>query len=183
MKKVYVKSLIFSGLFLVSMSLGLFFLYRGTNINHGVYEQLTNDYKAEEKRREEIQSLNKAISEIDTEIAKLDSHFIKENQKDEQIALYLSSLEELAVSVGSKAEVTSVETPNDKIKNFSISLRVEGSFNSIYKFLLLLENSKYELDITSARILRESGGEVLADGELPKWRADFKIKVLSFLAN
>jgi len=165
------------------MSLGLFFLYRGINMNHGAYEQLTNDYKAEEDRREEIQSLNKAISEIDTEIAILDSHFINENQKDEQVALYLSSLEELATSVGARAEVTFVEVPNDKTKNFSIALHIGGSFNSVYKFLLLLENSKYELDVVSAKFFRESEGDISGIGESPKWRADFKLKVLSFLAN
>jgi hypothetical protein len=183
MKKVYIKNLILSGLFFALICIGFFFLYREINKNHLLFETLSNDYRAEEDRRKEIQSLNKAITEIEKEITELDSHFIKESEKDEQVALFLGSLEDLATKVSAKAEVTSVEVPNDKIKNFFISLRLEGSFNSIYKFLLLLENSRYELDVVSVKILRESGGENLKEGELPKWRADFKLKINSFLAN
>ena len=183
MKKVYVKNLIFSGLFLFISGVGFLFLYRSIDTNHNLSKKLSNDYKTEESRRIEIQSLNKAISEIDEEIALLDSHFIKENQKDEEITLFLTSLEELANAVDSKTEVVSVEIPNEKSKEFFISLRTEGSFNSIYKFLLLMENSKYELDVVSMRLLKESNGENLEKKELPKWRAYFKIKIISFLAN
>lgn len=183
MKKKDVKNLIFSGISFALMCLVFLFLYRGIDNNQEIFEKLSNDYQSEENRHKEIQSLNKVISEIDTEIAILDSHFIKESQKDEEIALFLSSLENLATKVGAKAEVTSVEAPNEKVENLSISLRVEGSFNSIYKFLLLLESAEYELNVISTKIIKESGGENLGEGELPKWRADFKINVISFLAN
>lgn len=179
MKKNYIKNLIFSGLVVVLFCVLFFLLYRQINLNNKSFAEASIAFNAEEQRRGDIQSLNKVLSQIQNEIIFLDSHFLRSGD----IAPFLDSLEKSATSVGATAEVVSVDSQDSKNKGISIGVKATGSFESIYKFLLLLENSKYELSVTSAKIIRESSGGGSEEGSLPEWRADFKIKIISFLEN
>jgi len=179
MKKKYIKNLIFSGLVVVIFCISFFFLYRQVNLNNKSFAEASTAFQVEEQRREDIQSLNKVLSQIQNEIIFLDSHFLR----NEDIAPFLDSLEKSATSVGANAEVVSVGAQDPKTKGVSIGVKATGSFESIYKFLLLLENSKYELSVTSTKIIRESSGGGSEGSSLPEWRADFTIKIISFLEN
>lgn len=179
MKKVYIKNLIFSGLAVVIFCISFFFLYRQISLNNKSFTDSSVAFNLEEQRREEIQSLNKVLSQIQNETLLLDSHFLR----SEDIAPFLDALEKSATLVGASAEVVSVDSQDPKNKGISIGVKTTGSFESIYKFLLLLENSKYELSVVSTKIIRESAGSESESNNTPKWRADFTIKIISFLEN
>lgn len=179
MEKKYIKNLIFSGLVVVFFCISFFFLYRQINLNNKSFAEASIAFSTEEQRRGDIQSLNKVLSQIQNEIIFLDSHFLRSSD----IAPFLDSLEKSAASVGDTAEVVSVDYQDIKNKGILIGIKVAGSFEDIYKFLLLLENSKYELSIVSAKFTRESTGSESEGSSLPKWRADFTIKIISFLEN
>ncbi len=167
-------------LFIVSISAILFFifiwffifLYENINSNNTISEELEIEWQTEVKRLNEVRLLNRSIDKIKKEKYSLESHFVKNTN----IVPFLDSLEKLASLVSVKNEILSVNVPSNDT-SLVINLKMEGDFNSIYKFLMLLENSSYEITINSFNVTRS-----LNQGEkdLKKWTADFKISLLSF---
>jgi translation initiation factor IF-2 len=100
---------------------------------------------------------------------------------------FLDTLEGLATKVGIKAETASVDIAPDSL-SLLVKINTSGSFEAIYKFLTLLENSPYELEFTGFDMQKEDS--ILATPDLvlnkdikkqnSKWRATFNIKLLSF---
>ena len=89
---------------------------------------------------------------------------------------FLDLLERLAPQVGADAEVLLVDKAKDG-SLLSVDVRVIGNFEAIYKFLTLLENFPYELEIISVDIQKKGGEGV----ESSKWEGVFKVKLLSFI--
>ena len=143
----------------------LYFLYRQTNINHVKAEEINLEWQIQSSKHNELLSLEKGVKAVDPERIELNKHFIKIND----IVPFLDTIETLAPKVGAEASTTSVELSSDKIA-LLVGLNTEGSFQSIYKFITLLENSPYELEFTSVKITKYD----------TTWRALFIIKLLSF---
>jgi hypothetical protein len=59
--------------------------------------------------------------------------------------------------------------------------QTSGSFEAIYKFLNLLENSPYELDFLSMDMHKMAPDVVVKGAQNLKWEAVFKIKLLTFV--
>lgn len=177
MKKMNLKNLIFAILFLLITLVSFYLTIRQMNIYNQEFLNLTNEFKEKETKSNQIKALNKVIGEIGEEINILDSHFL--NTGD--LAPFLDELELNAKDLGVKAEVVSVDNPTEQNKYLSLNLRVKGSFNDLNKFLLLLENYKYELEVFEVKITRDSS-EALP-GVSPLWSGEFRIKVISFLEN
>ena len=63
-----------------------------------------------------------------------------------------------------------------------VAMEAKGSFPDLYKFLTLLENSPYELELIEVKFSREtepaSSDKTLSASA---WNATFKIKLLSFI--
>ena len=114
------------------------------------------------------------MKSIEEEKSSFESHFIKKSD----IVYFLDSIEKLSKSVGASTSIVTVNEDQDKAE-LALSLSVEGSFESIYKFLMLLENAPYEIEIVDFDI--EKGGSVVtATNSIENWKASFKIKLLSF---
>ena len=76
-------------------------------------------------------------------------------------------------------------------------VKTPGTFDSLYKFLTLLENSPYELEFVGMDLTREGdftsvAVETPADGtgaqtivppsiKIPRWQATFDVRLLSFI--
>lgn len=178
MKKINLKNLIFAVIFLIITLVSFYFTIRQMNIYNQEFVNLTNEYKEKEIRSNQIKELNKVISEIGDEVKILDSHFL--NTGD--VAPFLDELELDAKNLGVKAEVVSVDNPNTQNKYLSINLRADGTFENLNKFLLLLENYKYQLEVFDVRMIRNSAPDTDLNS-LPIWSGDFRIKVISFLEN
>ncbi|KKS24035.1 MAG: hypothetical protein UU82_C0013G0003 [Candidatus Nomurabacteria bacterium GW2011_GWC2_41_8] len=107
----------------------------------------------------------------------LETHFAKSSD----VVPFLDTIEKLALEVGTKAEVNSVDILTDNT-GLIVGLKASGSFEAIYKFLTLLENSPYELDFPSIDMhkLAVSG---VSDENIQnlKWEATFRIQLLSFV--
>jgi hypothetical protein len=154
------------------------FFYRAINNNQKESEAKELTWQTEALKRNEIMSLNNSIEIIKDERAKLETYFAKSSN----IVPFLDTIEGLATKVSAKAEVTSVDVLKDHT-GLMIGLKASGTFNGLYRFLTLLENSPYELEFISVEIHRETAGEVVTgkNAGLPKWNAIFKIKLLSFI--
>ncbi|MFA5778057.1 MAG: hypothetical protein WC870_01010 [Candidatus Paceibacterota bacterium] len=171
------KPLIISIVFLLFSCLAFFFLYKEINNNKKIEELAQTEWQNEANRREGIKLLDRSIKTISEERASLESHFAQSSD----VVPFLDTLEKLAFSVGAKHEVVSVDISEDKT-GLSVGLKASGSFEVIYKFLTLLENSPYELEFTSVDIQKLETQTISAKKVVvPQWGAVFKIKLLSFV--
>lgn len=147
-----------------------YFLYNQIEKNNLEAEKINNEWKKEASHQKELQMLNRGIKMVEKEAEELEKHLAKNSN----LVPFLDMIEELAPKVGAKAETASVELSSDKL-NLLVGLKAGGSFESIYKFLTLLENSPYELEFLSVMFSRN---------QLPTasvWEAKFMVKLLSFV--
>jgi len=155
-------------MFLVFSCFAFFFLYKEINKNKKIAQETQAKWQNEASRREEIRSLERLIKSINKEKDLVESHFAQSSN----IVPFLDTIEKLAVSSKAKSEVVSVDILQDG-SGLSVGLKTSGSFEAIYKFLTLLENSSYELEFVSVNIQKLS--------TQAGWEATFKIKLLSFI--
>lgn len=160
-------------LFLLGSLAVFWFLDTRVNANQMQANELSAQWESEEKRRAEVKLLDDALRSIASEKTQLEKHFAKSSN----VVPFLNTLEDLAMTVSLKSEVTGVDIASDKTF-LSVSLRTAGTFAGTYRFITLLENAPYELEIVSMT-LEKDGGEGEA-GVTSGWTGTFKIKLLSF---
>jgi len=166
MKKNLQKILpIISLMFFIVCCFVFLFLNKEVNINNKAFEDNEIKWQQETERREGIRLLNNSIRKIENEKDLLETHFAQSSN----IVPFLDTMESLGTKVGAKTEITSVDIPKES-NSLNIEMKISGSFEKIYKFLLLLENSPYKLEITSIDISKQN-----------TWEANLKIKLLSFI--
>jgi len=119
-------------------------------------------WSEEAGRRNETNSLNVLLEKVAPSMAILQTHFAKSSD----VVPFLDTIEKLAPKVGATAAVDSVIASSDNT-GLVVGLKASGSFEAVYKFLTLLENSPYELDFISMDIQKVD----------KKWEAVFKIQL------
>lgn len=167
-------TLLVSIIFFIVFISAFMFLYKKINNNVDKAEESMITWQTEEKRREDIKSLNKSIKKITDDQVLLEAHFAKNSD----IVPFLDALEKMGVKVGAKAQIETVDTMA-KNEGLMVGLKVSGSFVSIYNFLRLLENSPYELDFPSVEMHKVISPDLIAKNS--KWEAFFKVQLLSFI--
>ncbi len=136
-------------------------------------EEISVKWLEESGKREEIRSLARGIKLVEKESLELEKHFAKNSD----LVPFLDTIESLGVKLGGNIETTSVEITPDNL-NLIVGLKITGSFDSIYKFLNLLENAPYVLQITDMNMEREN---LQTTTLTPIWVANVNLKLLSFL--
>jgi hypothetical protein len=166
--------LLLSIIFFIFFSCAFVFLYQKINDNNQKAEQKTITWKQESLRRDEMQSLNSSFQNMTNSQALLETHFIKSSD----VVPFLNTIEALGPAVGASAEIDSVDTSPDGA-SLIVELQASGSFGAVYKFLTLLENSPYDFLSMDIHTITD----VVPNKKVttPKWEADFKIQLLSFV--
>ncbi len=155
----------------------LFSLFGETNNNAQKSQLKESEWQTETLRREEIKALDHSVRIIEEERRQLETHFAQSSD----IVPFLDIIEGLASKVGAEVEITSVDILTDRT-GLAVGMKVSGAFNSLYRFLTLLEDSPYELELTGMDMHRET--EINIDGKsvkISKWSGVFKVKLLSFI--
>ncbi|HEY4493861.1 MAG TPA: hypothetical protein VJB95_00285 [Candidatus Paceibacterota bacterium] len=160
--------LLISFIFLALSAVVFFSLYRAVNKNIVLAEGAEAVWQKEMSRQNDIKSLQNSIRLIDKEKEELTAHFIASSD----VVPLLDMLERLAREVGAKGEITFVDNGGGNA-GLTVSLRAAGSFESIYKFIRLLENSPYELEFTFLDLKK-------LDTKTPSWEASIRVKLLTF---
>ncbi|HAS80950.1 MAG: hypothetical protein UR25_C0003G0112 [Candidatus Nomurabacteria bacterium GW2011_GWE1_32_28] len=170
--------LIFSIIFFLSIFCLFIYLFILINKNKEYSQIMQEKWQVETTRRENIKLLISSINSIDSEKNSLETHFIKSSD----IVPFLDTVEKLAKDVGVKSEIVSVDIPKDN-SSLVVETRVLGNFETIYKLILLLENSPYELEFVSVDIKNLNSVDTIVDknNKISEWTATFKIKLLSFV--
>lgn len=166
-KKYLILSIMFF-LFFCAISV---FLYQKTQNDKKEALSLQEEWQTENIRRENVKYLSSSIKTIQGEIASLESHFVKSSD----VVPFLDTIEGLANDVNLKSEISSVDV--GKVNPvLMVEMRVQGSFENIYKLIRLLEYSQYELEFVSINIQEMEN----STAKIPQWNATLMIKLLSF---
>jgi hypothetical protein len=161
-----------SVVFLVVSITAFVFLYKIIVEKNKDIINMQLDWQVELTKREEIKQLDRSMEALKEERVLLDTHFAKGSD----IVPFLDTIELLAVGAGIQAEIFSVDAPKGST-TLGVSIRSTGTFEQLYKFLLLLENSPYELEVSFMDLQKTS----ISDTASREWGANFKIKLISFL--
>ena len=153
-------------------------LYRQININNQNAEASTTKWQTEAQRRNDIISLNSSLKQVSNDRALLDTHFAQSSD----IVPFLNTISGLAPSVGATSEIDSVTTGGANSNTLVVEIKASGTFEQVYKFLTLLENSPYELDFTSVDINKSTDPSSVSTKKTNNsdWQGDFKVQLLSF---
>ena len=158
--------------FMIFFFLVFYFLYHRIESSHKLSEEMSIKWLEEANRRDETENFAKAIKIAEPEIAKLESHFADNSD----LVPFLNTIEGIAPKAGVEAETTDVDISQDK-KNLILGLKARGSFDAVYKFITLIENSSYEMEFIYLDIFRSSGqGDVSG----PMWEATMRLKLITF---
>lgn len=176
MKYNFPKIPFFLSLILCSVSIFIFFsLYNKINNDNVESNKIFTTWQKEYKKKEDIDLLNSFLENTTEERVLLNSHFAQASNA----VSFLDMMEELGSKVNARAEVLVIDVPEDKAALY-VSVKVSGTFDSVYKFIKLLENSPYETEIVSLDM-----SKVVLSGSLNKqsfvWSVNLKIKLLSFI--
>ena len=154
------------------------FLYKNISINKEALQLAQENWQTENKNRENARLLTSSIKAIESERALLNTHFVQSSD----VVPFLDTIEKLAKNVGVKAEIISVDIIKD-IPALTVEMKALGSFETIYKLIMLLENSPYNLEFVLVDIqsLNMQDEALNKEGKSHQWSATFKIKLLSFV--
>ncbi len=172
------KLLILSIIFFIFSCFVFLFLYKNINDNKEKLQLAQEKWQTEYTRRENARSLTNSIKTMESERNLLEKHFIQSSD----IVPFLDMIEKLSVEVGTKAEIFSVDVAKDNL-SLMVEMKAQGSFENIYKLIILLENSPYNLDFVLVDIQNSNSQNVSVgkNNKSQQWIATFKIKLLNFI--
>lgn len=146
-------------------------LYRQIQKNKKTTGELQVQLEEDVATKQKALTLQRLMSDLGEETDSFESHFVKNTD----IVPFLNTIESLAKQVGAKAVINTVDTPEDP-PSLLIGIKASGSFESMYKFMALLENAPYELQILGFDL--KKGGS--SEEEVGAWSATLEVKVVSF---
>ena len=165
-------SILFFLFFLVAFS----YFFKETNDDIEKSQLIEIELQTEKNRRSEVETLDDSIEKTQIERMQLGTHFARSSD----VVPFLDTIEGLALEVGVKADISSVDVLKDPDR-LSLGIKITGTFSGFYRFLTLLENSSYELKVMSMDMHKETVSEVLEeDSVASKWVAVFRIELVSF---
>lgn len=178
MKFNFLKLPLFSSIILLVFSCILFlFLYIKTTKNNSLSAQMRIEWQDEAHKRDEIRSFEQSLKMIEEERNLLQTHFAQSSD----VVPFLDTIEKLAQKVNAKAEVVGVYLSKDG-KDLFVEMEASGNFASTYKFITLLENSPYELEIMSMDLQKSVKTDPNSKNKTTsEWRVTLELKLLSFI--
>jgi hypothetical protein len=160
-------------IFFIIFSASFVFLYKKIHTDSLKREADWMLWRAEEEKRNNLQALGRLLKNTEEERSALETHFAKSSD----VVPFLDTIEKLAPKVGAIVEIDSVN-PSVDGTTLLVGAEVSGSFEAVYRFILLLENSPYELEFLAIDLHRRILGEESIDSQ---WGAFLELKLLSYL--
>lgn len=178
MQNKFKKILIFTPIIVfIVLTVAFYFLYKEIQIKNTNAEKVLSEWQIEDSRRNEIKNIMRSVKIIEQDNDLLQTHFAKGSD----VVPFLDNIDSFAPKVNSENEVISVEITKEK-NELVVGINVLGSFESVYRYLTLLENSPYEIEFTGVDIqTNDKGFKSDKTGKIFPWEGMFKIKLLSFI--
>ena|SRR3989344_8614367 len=169
------KILILSIIFFIFSCFVFLFLYKIINDNKKISQLAQEKWQTEDTRKENTKSIINLIKEIEPERILLETHFVQSSD----VVPFLNTIEKLAAEVEAKVEVTSVNVENAN-SSLMVEMEASGSFETIYKLIMLLENSPYDLEFVLVNI-QSLNTQDTSTKKTSQWTANFKMRLKSFV--
>lgn len=119
-----------------------------------------------------LKVLENFLSDTAPQREEISGGFVSENE----LIDFIEDLEGAGGNVGTEVKVESATFSGDKEASVpSFRLQASGSFDSLFKLMLVLENLPYEIDFEDLSFTKSS-----ADGKTSSWNGVFIIKLLSY---
>lgn len=169
-------------LFLASLTALVYFINIIKNKNKHISAVVsTLEEKINEK--ENISILEKKVAELGDVENDLGSHIVDTSKVD----TFVGYLENMGASNNVALSVKSVEVPKNVKNKVLVGINLAGDFTNIVKVIDLLENSPYNIIITSSYLNKElvQASDLVTGVDTPpgeaksSWQADITFSVLS----
>jgi len=140
---------------LCSLSVFGFLAYRIVGINKATAE-LSENMAKEEKRNQQLRTLQDLLEELGAEEAALDGRFLS----SEGLVPFIELVEDVGRDAGVTVEVVSVGIQPESEAGAShewlkVALKAEGSWAEVFHFVRMLETMPYAIKLDQAGISRE----------------------------
>jgi len=176
-KKFQKAPLFFSIIFFLLSCLVFILLYKNIQNNNQIFEEAERQWQIETSKQDETKSLDRLLKMVERERALLNTHFIQSSD----VVPFLDTVEKLASQVNAKAKITLVDISPEGL-SLSVEIKATGIFESLYKFLTLLENSPYQLEFTLMDMRKVDKETVSSENiQREEWSVVFRLKLLSFV--
>ena len=136
------------------------------------------------KKKQSSVEISNKMDDIDNVRKDINDHLLDSDKID----FFVDYLEKLGSANGSELVVTSIKLPDEEHK-VSVAVSVKGSFNSVMKTIIYLENSKYQIHFNSIYLNKEidpvnpqnntNTKNVKVKTSVPVWQSDIDFSVLS----
>ncbi|MFH1608798.1 MAG: hypothetical protein ABH951_02140 [Patescibacteria group bacterium] len=178
------KYIILSVIILLIFTALFYFLYKEIQVKNKNSEKILTEWQIEDARRNEIKTILKSIVIIEEDNQLIETRFAKSSN----LVPFLDTIDSFASKVAGENEFISVEIVPET-KELILGLRVLGSFESVYKFITLLENSQYEIEFIKVDVKKAVGQNSKGTtgitsektGKIYEWEGFLTIKLLTFL--
>jgi hypothetical protein len=164
--------MIIIGLFLCIAVVSFVMLYKKIQANHKLASETESQWQAEIEHQKTVRTLVRSVDNIKEERERFETHFAKSSD----IVPFLDTIEGLAEKASAKATIDKVDITADPV-GLLITIHASGSFESIYKFMRLLENSSYELAILDFELKKS----FTQTNPMITWEASLTVNVVSFI--
>jgi len=179
MKKNQTKNkLFFSIIFLCLAVFSFVFVYFKINESHNFNKEYLVVLEKEYYSKQELKALNNSIDLLKERKNFLEKYFAFSSN----IVPFLDFLEGSAKKTGNRIEISLVDIP-EKENNLIVEMKAEGSFESIYRFLKVLEHAPYQIDFLSFSFSNVSLNEETLEAKefKNKWEILIKLKLMTFV--
>lgn len=135
------------------------------------------EWKTENDNRNSTESLESSLASASADNTALDLHFVE----GANVVPFLNMVERLAPQTNTEVKVNTVEIASDS-KSLKVKVSVTGTFESIYKFLILFENAPYETGISFFEIHRVGENDTTKENNAKaEWSANMELRLLSYI--
>jgi hypothetical protein len=177
MENIFKKfSLLAAAIFFIFSCAVFAFFFREVKMNNEKLQIALQKWQQKEDERNELDLLERSLKSIEQEKMNLDTHFIQSSD----IVPFLDYLENLGKKIGIGVEITSADSVHND-KELIAGLKASGSFEQLYKFITLIENSHYEIEIENFELQTEEQIQVSKNEKKNTiWSAVVKIRLISY---
>lgn len=170
-KKIKFITAVFSLTLVVSaVSLLLYFLFSGTNQKIAEINDVRGQFFKYQKGAEKVRVLEKDLFDLETWKQETSGLILNKDT----IVKFIEDTERLASTTNISLEMKSVNIFENTDEKPRFTLGVNGGFPDIYRFMHLLENSRYKIEFISASIKKPE------NEKSGRWFSELSLRLLSF---
>jgi hypothetical protein len=166
--KKFISTIVFVAVFNLVFVFAAYFLSHNIGLEKKSILDIKNQLSFYEKRIENIKEIEKSLAGNKENFSKIKLVFL-----DKELLIdFIKELEYLAKQTGVFLEMRGVTVSSGVKEKPLFNFKLEGSFSSVYGYLVLLENDRYQLGLEKVYIQKPKQGDL--------WKANLEVRLLSF---